>query len=72
MVFAAESFLTTFHSAALIDFAPSVLSLLGCEIPPTMKGTPIFTSQRKINVVPERQKGFGEQLLTNVATPNAR
>ena len=37
-----ESFEPTGGAATVLDVAPSILSLLGCEAPPTMKGCPLF------------------------------
>jgi hypothetical protein len=43
MILADEDFSTSLECAELIDFAPSVLALLGKKCPDSMKGQPVFT-----------------------------
>lgn len=42
MILADKDFTTSLESAVLIDFAPSVLALLGQESPDSMNGRPVF------------------------------
>ena len=42
MLLAEQDFATTANPAALVDFAPSVLALLGRDVPGSMKGKSIF------------------------------
>ena len=42
MLLAEQGFATTSNAASLVDFAPSVLGMLGREVPDCMKGKPIF------------------------------